>query len=179
MGLKFCISCGATVASEKTFPEETTADISNTLTVSETSLSEVEPIESTTDEPRPKSEEIERHLPVVEQSESPTSKRNFRITWVLATFFGFLGADRFYLGHVGAGVLKLIGFGWYGVWWLVDLVRINKGTQRDSSSELLNDPDNFVHKARAISAVLIPIVLILNAFILVGVIAALLSPTAA
>lgn len=38
------------------------------------------------------------------------------ISWSL----GFLGADRFYKGEVGLGVLKLITLGAFGVWWLID-----------------------------------------------------------
>lgn len=39
---------------------------------------------------------------------------------VLAWSVGFFGADRFYKGDTGLGVLKLITFGGFGVWWLVD-----------------------------------------------------------
>lgn len=39
---------------------------------------------------------------------------------VVSWSFGFFGADRFYRGEVGLGVLKLITFGGLGVWWLFD-----------------------------------------------------------
>ena len=38
------------------------------------------------------------------------------ISWCV----GFLGADRFYRGEVGLGVLKLITLGAFGIWWLID-----------------------------------------------------------
>ena len=38
------------------------------------------------------------------------------LSWVL----GYLGADRFYKGQVGWGVLKLITLGAGGVWWIID-----------------------------------------------------------
>lgn len=38
------------------------------------------------------------------------------ISWSL----GYLGADRFYKGEVGLGVLKLVTLGAFGVWWLID-----------------------------------------------------------
>jgi len=34
--------------------------------------------------------------------------------------FGFLGADRIYKNEIGLGILKLITFGGFGIWWLVD-----------------------------------------------------------
>lgn len=42
------------------------------------------------------------------------------IRMVLSWFLGFLGADRFYSGQVGLGVLKLLTLGGIGVWWLAD-----------------------------------------------------------
>jgi len=38
------------------------------------------------------------------------------ISWGL----GYLGADRIYKNQVGIGIVKLVTFGGFGVWWLVD-----------------------------------------------------------
>ncbi|MEZ5314736.1 MAG: TM2 domain-containing protein [Chlamydiales bacterium] len=50
------------------------------------------------------------------------------VNWVLALvmslFFGTLAIDRFMMGHVFLGVLKLITAGGFGVWWLVDVILI-------------------------------------------------------
>ncbi len=39
---------------------------------------------------------------------------------ILSWYVGFFGADRFYKGQVGLGILKLVTFGGLGLWWLID-----------------------------------------------------------
>jgi len=50
------------------------------------------------------------------------------VNWVLALVisivFGQLGVDRFIMGHVGLGILKLVTFGGFGIWWLIDVILI-------------------------------------------------------
>lgn len=41
---------------------------------------------------------------------------------LLAVFLGFLGADRFYLGSYGTGILKLLTLGGLSIWWVADIV---------------------------------------------------------
>jgi TM2 domain/GYF domain 2 len=56
------------------------------------------------------------------------------LTAVLLSFFvGVLGIDRFYLGHTGLGILKLITLGGCGIWALIDLVLIAMGNVTDSN----------------------------------------------
>ena len=47
---------------------------------------------------------------------------------ILSVLLGQLGVDRFYLGYVGLGVVKLITCGGFGIWWLIDLIMICTGS---------------------------------------------------
>ena len=55
-------------------------------------------------------------------------KKTRRLNWVLALlmsiFFGWISVDRFMMGKVFTGILKMITFGGIGIWWLIDLILI-------------------------------------------------------
>ena len=55
---------------------------------------------------------------------SKVKKVNWTVSLVMSVAFGWAGVDRFIMGHVVLGILKLITFGGLGIWWLVDLIRI-------------------------------------------------------
>jgi TM2 domain-containing membrane protein YozV len=55
---------------------------------------------------------------------SETVKVNWILCLVMSVVFGALGVDRFIMGKVGTGILKLITFGGLGIWWLVDVILI-------------------------------------------------------
>lgn len=52
------------------------------------------------------------------------SSSGFSLTTAIAlsVVFGGFGADRFYLGHITTGVLKLLSFGGFGIWSLIDVI---------------------------------------------------------
>lgn len=51
-------------------------------------------------------------------------KLNWIATVLLSALVGWFGVDRFMMGKVGTGILKLITFGGVGIWWAVDLILI-------------------------------------------------------
>lgn len=65
------------------------------------------------------------------------SDKSWNTALLLSILLGFLGADRFYLGRTGLGVLKLVTFGGYFVWWAVDIILLLQGRMEDDLGRLV------------------------------------------
>lgn len=63
---------------------------------------------------------------------APATQKELIVALLLSIFLGQLGVDRFYLGYIGLGLLKLITFGGCGVWWLIDIILIATRKVTDS-----------------------------------------------
>ncbi len=73
---------------------------------------------------------------------TPTAQpKSFVVTWILSLLLGTLGIDRFYLGKVGTGILKLITAGGLGLWTLIDLIIVLTGNARDKKGRALDGYD--------------------------------------
>jgi hypothetical protein len=60
------------------------------------------------------------------------SRKDWLTALLISFFLGGLGIDRFYLGHTGLGVVKLITLGGCGIWALIDFILIALNQVRDS-----------------------------------------------
>ncbi len=82
-------------------------------------------------------------------------QKSWLVALILSVFLGPLGADRFYLGKVETGFLKLITLGGLGTWWLVDVISVAKDKVTDAQGLPLERQSRFAANLRGIRLVLI------------------------
>jgi hypothetical protein len=90
------------------------------------------------------------------------SNKSFVVTWLFALLLGIFAVDRFYLGKVGTGLLKLFTFGGLGVWVLVDLILVLTGAQRDKQGRMLAGYDQNKKIAWIVSAAVIALSMLIS-----------------
>jgi hypothetical protein len=84
------------------------------------------------------------------------------VTWLLSLLLGVLGVDRFYLGKVGTGILKLITLGGIGIWALIDLILVLTNKTRDKQGLPLEGYDRHKKVALIVTGVVILLSIVVN-----------------
>lgn len=60
------------------------------------------------------------------------SDKDWTTALILSVLVGGLGVDQFYLGNTGLGVAKLLTCGGFGIWAIIDIIRIATNSVTDS-----------------------------------------------
>ena len=64
--------------------------------------------------------------------------KNPIVLLIVSLFFGFLGIDRFLLGNILLGILKLITLGGFGIWTIIDWFLIMGATKKANFAQFNN-----------------------------------------
>jgi TM2 domain-containing membrane protein YozV len=76
-------------------------------------------------------------LPLVREPVVGTPVKTQTATFLCSWLLGVFGVDRFYLGDIGLGIVKLVTCGGIGIWALVDMIITGMGDRKDPQGNSL------------------------------------------
>lgn len=97
-------------------------------------------------------------------------QRHFLILFFFSFMWGTFGVDRFYMGFIGTGILKLLTLGGFGFWALSDMIIIMTGTFKDKEGRLTLQAEEYKKFAgRTILwfAIILGVVVLVNGLLLI------------
>lgn len=115
---------------------------------------------------------VTNHQTAANQQES---KKEYVPAFLFSYFFGVFAVDRFYLGYIPTGLLKLFTLGGFGIWSYIDMYRIAFGKLRDKQNLPLkgyNDNKKWIKIIAAIT-VLLPLLMIVLGIVVAIIIVSL------
>lgn len=71
------------------------------------------------------------------QASAEKSDKSKTTALILCILLSALGIHRFYVGKVGTGIVYLLTLGGFGIWWIVDLIKIATGKFTDKQGRVL------------------------------------------
>lgn len=105
-------------------------------------------------------------------------QRHFLAVFFLSYMWGVFGVDRFYLGKIGTGILKLVTIGGFGLWAIIDMFLILAGTMKDKQGrEMLQYKEykRFAYLTILIFAVVVGLIVIINGVLLIAAVSQLFT----
>lgn len=97
-------------------------------------------------------------------------QRHYLAVFFISFMWGTFGADRFYLGKWGTGILKLITLGGFGLWTIIDLLLIMGGVMRDKQGRAMLQFAEYKHLTYwtvLIFALAVGLVVLINGIVLI------------
>ncbi len=70
-------------------------------------------------------------------AQPPADNTKWVIALILCFTVGYLGIHRFYLGHIGIGIIQLLTAGGCGIWVIIDLIMLLTGSLKDAQGNPL------------------------------------------
>jgi len=68
-----------------------------------------------------------------------TSDKSRWVAFFLCLLFGYLGIHNFYVGKIFWGIIYLFTLGFFGIGWVIDLIRLLLGSFKDGDGVPLRE----------------------------------------